>query len=101
MRNTIVTGAASGIGAAVAAACVAAGGKVLGVDRTETDVVADLSTPEGRADAVRVVSKLSGGRIDAVIACAGVSQGDPANTVSINFFGSTEFVAALRPLLQQ
>jgi len=100
MRTTVVTGAASGIGAATAAACAAAGGRVLGIDRAGAEIVADLSTPDGRVGAARAVSELSDGRIDAVIACAGVSSGDPANTVSINFFGSTALVAALRPLLE-
>ncbi|MEH3156700.1 MAG: hypothetical protein PGN29_15700 [Gordonia paraffinivorans] len=42
-----VTGSASGMGAAVVGRLRADGHQVIGVDRAEADVVADLSTPNG------------------------------------------------------
>src|SRR5438105_126873 len=51
MRTTVVTGAASGIGAAVRARLEAAGERVLGVDLRDAEVIADLARPEGRAAA--------------------------------------------------
>ena len=46
-----VTGSASGMGSAVAALLRADGHTVIGVDLRDADVIADLSTPQGRADA--------------------------------------------------
>ena len=51
MRTTVVTGAASGIGAAVRARLEAAGDRVVGVDLRDAEVTADLACPEGRATA--------------------------------------------------
>lgn len=44
--------------------------------------------PEGRALAVESVLRLSGGVLDGVVACAGVSGPTPL-TVRVNFFGVT------------
>ena len=52
MPITVVTGSASGIGAAVVKSLQASGHRVIGVDRQQADVVADLSSAEGRASAV-------------------------------------------------
>lgn len=63
-----MTGAASGIGAVTAEVIASRGNRVIGVDLHESDVVADLSTPEGRSDAARkTLEKAQGTGIDAVI----------------------------------
>ena len=49
MPITAITGSASGIGAAVSAALRAAGHQVIGIDRSNAEVIADLSTAQGRA----------------------------------------------------
>lgn len=73
MRTYVVTGAASGIGATTAEMIASRGDRVIGVDLNESDVVADLSTPEGRKEAVRkTLEKAQGTAIDAVIAAAGI-----------------------------
>jgi len=97
-RTYVVTGAASGIGAATSKLLKEAGNKVIGVDINDTDVVADLSTPQGRIDAANKAIELAGGNIDAVIACAGLAH-PIAKTVSVNYFGMTEFLDALAPTL--
>jgi NAD(P)-dependent dehydrogenase (short-subunit alcohol dehydrogenase family) len=51
-RTYVVTGAASGIGQATAALLRNRGHRVIGVDVRSVDVVADLSTPEGRQEAI-------------------------------------------------
>ena len=97
-RTYVVTGAASGIGAATSQMLKAAGNKVIGVDIHNTDVTADLSTVLGRHQAARDVIKATNGSIDAVIACAGLAS-STAKTVSVNYFGVTEFLFALQPTL--
>ncbi len=97
-RTYIVTGSASGIGAATANILKERGNNVIGVDLRNADVEADLSTPEGRSSAVAKAVELAGGTVDAVIACAGISAPAPI-TVAVNFFGVTEFLTALAPVL--
>jgi NAD(P)-dependent dehydrogenase (short-subunit alcohol dehydrogenase family) len=69
---------------------------VIGVDLHDADVCVDLSTPAGRTELVERVHDRSGGSIDAVIACAGVTS-DAA--VAVNYFGMVATLAGLRPLL--
>jgi NAD(P)-dependent dehydrogenase (short-subunit alcohol dehydrogenase family) len=99
-RTYVVTGSASGIGAATSDLLKERGAAVIGVDLHEADVVADLSNSRGRLSAVEDSIKLSGGNIDAVIACAGSIRAKPA-TVSINFFGVIEFLNLIRPTLEK
>jgi NAD(P)-dependent dehydrogenase (short-subunit alcohol dehydrogenase family) len=96
-RTYVVTGAASGIGAATAHLLRQRGGKVIACDRHETDVVADLTTSDGRAALVDGVTRLSGGRIDAIVANAG--GGPPETMLALNFFGAVATLEGLRPLL--
>ncbi|MCY0904081.1 SDR family NAD(P)-dependent oxidoreductase [Arthrobacter sp. H14-L1] len=97
-RTYIITGAGSGIGAATAGLLRERGASVIGVDLRGTEVTADLSTKEGRRDAAAKALELAGGRVDAVIACAGISAPSPL-TVSVNYFGVTEFLQLLAPAL--
>jgi NAD(P)-dependent dehydrogenase (short-subunit alcohol dehydrogenase family) len=97
-RTYVITGAASGIGAATAKILKASGDKVIGVDIKGSDVNEDLSTPAGRQEAANSAIEQSGGSIDAVIACAGLAHPN-AKTVSVNYFGVTEFLNALLPTL--
>jgi len=97
-RKYIVTGAASGIGAATVALLQERNATVYGVDIHGTDVIADLSTKEGRLDAAIKSIELCGGTIDGVIACAGLVH-PHAKTVSVNFFGVVEFLTAVLPAL--
>lgn len=98
----VVTGSASGIGAACAALLGDRGDRVVGVDRRDADVVADLGTAAGRAHAVAAVEAASGGALDGVVTCAGIAgaPGRPGSAlVSVNYFGTVELLAGLRPLL--
>jgi NAD(P)-dependent dehydrogenase (short-subunit alcohol dehydrogenase family) len=99
-RTYVVSGSASGIGAATAARLRGHGHRVVGVDMHDADVVADLSTVDGRALLVDGVHAATGGRIDGVVACAGISSGDPI-TVRVNFFGVVATLEGLRPLLAE
>jgi NAD(P)-dependent dehydrogenase (short-subunit alcohol dehydrogenase family) len=97
-RTTVVTGSASGIGAATRELLEGQGQRVVGVDLRDADVVADLATPAGRAAMVDGVRAAVGGAVDAVIACAGIAAEVPL-TVSVNFFGTVATLEGLRPLL--
>lgn len=98
MRTTVVTGSASGIGKALTALLRERGERVVGVDVHDADVVADLSTPDGRAGMVEAVRAATDGRIDAVVANAGLAHMTPA-TVAVNAFGAFATLEGLRPLL--
>lgn len=99
-RTYAITGSASGIGAATARLLRDAGHSVIGVDVNDAEINADLSTKEGRVHAAQEIEALSGGALDAVIACAGLAH-PIAKTVSVNYFGVTELLDALAPLLAE
>src|SRR3954454_15215153 len=77
MSTAIVTGSASGIGAAITALLREDGWDVLGVDVAEgDDLHADLTAREGNREAVHAaVARF--GRLDAVIPTAGVQHVAP------------------------
>jgi NAD(P)-dependent dehydrogenase (short-subunit alcohol dehydrogenase family) len=96
-RTYVVTGAASGIGAATSRYLRERGGRVIACDLRDADVIADLTTSQGRAQLVKGVTRLSGGSIDAIVANAG---GGPAETMlSLNFFGTVATLEGLRSLM--
>lgn len=98
-RTSVITGAASGIGKATKELLEQRGERVIGVDLHDAEVVADLSTAEGRAGLVDAVRKVSGGRIDAIYANAGLALPAPA-TVAVNFFGAVATLEGLRPMMK-
>ncbi len=89
MKIAVVTGAASGIGAAVRTQFLETGMRVIGVDLRDSDVRADLSTDTGRHQAVAAVLALAGGPIDQLVCCAGLGpQVEPvARIAAVNYFG--------------
>lgn len=97
-RTYVVTGAASGIGKTTTALLREAGNTVIGVDLKGVEVSGDLSTPEGRVAAAAEATRLAGGTVDAVIACAGLSI-PKVITAAVNYYGMTEFLEAMQPAL--
>ncbi|NYD56823.1 NAD(P)-dependent dehydrogenase (short-subunit alcohol dehydrogenase family) [Nocardioides marinisabuli] len=100
-RTYVVSGSASGIGAATAALLRDSGDRVIGVDLRDAEVSADLSTAAGRAEAVAGVLALTD-VVHGVVPCAGVAGltgVDPALVVSVNYFGALGLVRGLRPAM--
>ena len=98
-----VTGSASGMGAATAARLRADGHRVIGVDIAEADVVADLSTPEGRSYAVRRVLEAADGRLNGAVMAAGLGPSGGTDRLrriaEVNVLGVVELLERWRPAL--
>lgn len=102
MGTFVITGSASGMGAATQALLVASGHHVIGVDLQGARIIADLSTPAGRHLAIEAVQEQADGVLDGAVLYAGIggtTGRDPGRLVSLNYFGSVEMFEALRPLL--
>jgi NAD(P)-dependent dehydrogenase (short-subunit alcohol dehydrogenase family) len=101
MSTYVVSGSASGIGAAISAQLSDRGHRVIGVDLRGAEVIADLATQSGRDAAVQAVAGLTD-HVDGVVPCAGVAgltDTDSRLVVSLNFFGAVALVRGLRPLM--
>jgi NAD(P)-dependent dehydrogenase (short-subunit alcohol dehydrogenase family) len=101
MATIAITGSASGIGAAIRRRLEAEGKSVIGVDLRGAEVNADLSTPPGRAAALRGVLDACGGALDGAVACAGLGPQveDHAKIVAVNYFAAQATLAGLREAL--
>ncbi|MFC9789427.1 SDR family oxidoreductase [Rhodococcus sp. NPDC127528] len=102
MATYVLTGAASGLGAATKARLEADGHRVIGVDIHNADVNVDLSTAEGRREAIEAVTGLLDGKLDGFVPFAGLAAatGRPAGKlIAVNYFGAIELLEGLRPLL--
>jgi len=120
--TVLVTGAASGLGRAVAAAVTAAGGRALLVDRVAVGsqdgqgvpegalaTVTDLSDTAAAEDAIRALIDQAGG-VDAVVTAAGtdrcgalgdVPAGEWERVVAVNLFGTAAVIRAALPALKE
>ena len=101
-RTVVVTGSASGMGAATKARLEADGQRVIGVDLRDADVVADLGTEAGRSAAIDAVTERADGVIDGLVTWAGVAgltKTAGSLLASVNYFGSVALLDGLRPLL--
>lgn len=101
-RTVVVTGSASGMGAATVARLRAAGDRVIGVDQRDADVLADLATPAGRQAAVDGVTAAVDGALDGLVTWAGLAglTDVPGHRLAaVNYFGTVALLEGLRPLL--
>jgi 3alpha-hydroxysteroid 3-dehydrogenase len=98
----VVTGSASGLGAALVAGLAEQGHRVIGIDRHRADIVADLETAAGRQAAIEAARERADGRLDGLVSCAGLSplHDDAAAVVSVNYFGALAVLDGLRPALE-
>jgi NAD(P)-dependent dehydrogenase (short-subunit alcohol dehydrogenase family) len=113
MGTVLVTGGASGLGAAICAAIVDDGGTALVLDRQRPreDLphrVVDLADTRSAEEAVRSIVDASGGRLDAVVTAAGIDRcGKLADVdgkeweqvVAVNLLGTAAVVRAGLPYL--
>lgn len=103
MPTTLLTGSASGIGAATRKALETAGHRVIGVDLHQADICGDLSHASGRQAVLQQALQLCNGVLDGLVLCAGLGPQvqPPSKAVSVNFFGVTELLDGLLPALQK
>jgi 3-oxoacyl-[acyl-carrier protein] reductase len=103
-RRAIVTGAASGMGAATVKRLVADGAEVIAVDRAGVDVVADLATDAG----IAAVIAAAGDRLDILVNNAGICPVAPLaetndavwqSALDVNVTAPFKLSRALAPLL--
>ncbi len=101
--TSVVTGSASGIGAAVRRQLEVAGHGVIGVDLHDAEVIGNLATAEGRRAALAAVLARCGGRLDAVALCAGLGTTfEPATTIAqVNYHGVIDLLDGLLPALRR
>jgi NAD(P)-dependent dehydrogenase (short-subunit alcohol dehydrogenase family) len=98
MGTIAVTGSAGGIGGAIRRRIEAAGHRVVGVDQRDAEVIADLSSADGRADAVRAVRALATDGLDGLVVAAGIggsTSAPPSMVVRINYFGAVALLDGL------
>lgn len=96
-----MTGGATGIGAAIKQSLRNDGHRVIVVDIKEADIVADLSTSDGRQAAIQGIVDAAPDGLDGFVACAGVGANvpNPALIANVNFYGTTELVAGVKDLV--
>lgn len=98
-----VSGAASGMGHAAATQLRDDGHRVIGVDLRDADVIADLSTAQGRTQAAAAVCDIADGRLDGAVLAAGVGplpgRQNVPTILSVNYFGVTDLLRAWQPML--
>lgn len=100
-KTIVVTGATTGIGAALREHLQAEGHQVINVDIRDADIVADLTTVVGRAAALQAITTQCPEGIDGFVPCAGLGPQHPSlsRIVSLNFFAVRAMTEALLPLL--
>lgn len=96
MGTYVLTGGATGIGAAIKEKLRAQGHRVVIIDLKDGDYLADLGDPKARQATITKVST-EVPVIDGLITCAGVASQfpDPGKILQINYFGTTEVIEGL------
>jgi NAD(P)-dependent dehydrogenase (short-subunit alcohol dehydrogenase family) len=115
LGNVLITGGASGLGAATVEAVLAAGGRPLVLDRNAPSakvdhVQADLADRAATEDAVAALVAAGGGRLQAVFTAAGIDSCGPfgevpadewERVVAVNLLGTARVVRAALPHLER
>jgi NAD(P)-dependent dehydrogenase (short-subunit alcohol dehydrogenase family) len=103
MGTYAITGSASGMGRETAQRLRDEGHIVVGVDIKDADVLADLSTAQGRKEAADGVLAASGGKLNGAVLAAGLGPGPgrdrPRQIAQVNYLGVVELLGAWRPAL--
>ena len=103
MGMYLVTGAASGIGAAIKSGLEAENHQVIGVDLRDSDLSADLSDEVQLKSVVSEVLERTPDGLDGLVPCAGVGPEVPNKAIiaQINYFAVVDLVDALMPALEK
>jgi len=103
MGTAVITGAASGIGACVRKRLEAQGYDIIGIDLEGEAISADLSTKEGRQDAIDQTLEKAGGKIDRLVLAAGLGGHleDGQLVVRVNYFGAVELLDGFQDALSE
>jgi NAD(P)-dependent dehydrogenase (short-subunit alcohol dehydrogenase family) len=98
MGTYVITGGASGIGAAIGQQLRDEGHTILVVDIKAADISADLGTADGRAQAASAIRKATADGLAGLVCCAGLGSHVPdrALITAVNYFGTVELVEGLR-----
>lgn len=101
MATYLVTGAGSGMGSQVAQRLSEDGHRVIGVDLAGAQIQADLSTADGRREAISRVLTECGGVLDGAVLAAGLgpTPGRERTIVEVNTAGAAQLLTGLRPAL--
>lgn len=95
----VVTGAASGMGKASADKLRAEGHEVIGVDLRDVEVIGDLSTNQGRSNAVAEVLEKAQGNLDGAVFAAGIGPVPNFDVfpkiAEVNYLGVVELLEGL------
>ena len=96
-----MTGGATGIGAAIKKNLRNEGHWVIVVDIKDADIIADLSSSEGRQAAIQGIMSAAPDGLDGFVACAGIGANVPKPVLiaNVNYYGTTELVAGLKDLV--
>lgn len=101
MGTYVITGGSSGIGAAIVEQLQSEGHRVLVVDIQQADIVADLSSAEGRRAAIEAIREAAQDELTGLVTCAGVGAHIPHKGLiaAVNYFGSVALIEGLQPIL--
>lgn len=101
MKTYLMSGGATGIGAAIKTMLRNAGHRVVVIDLKDADINVDLADLNARAEAIATARQLCSNGLDGVITCAGVASHfpDTGKIISINYFGTTQLVDGVADLL--
>lgn len=96
-----ITGGATGIGAAVKQQWLDAGHQVVVVDIKDADIVADLSTEDGRKAAIEGIKAAAPDGLDGFVPCAGLGPHVKPHSLitSVNYFGAVAVTNGVFDLL--
>jgi len=103
MGQYILTGGATGIGAAVKHQLLEAGHNVLVIDIQQADIQADLSKATERDAAIDTIFRKFPDGIDGFIPCAGLGPHVKPHSLlaKVNYFAVVSMTQALKPLLEK
>ena len=101
MGTYALTGSASGIGATLKEALAAQGHDLITIDIKDADIIADLTTQEGRESVIAAVLERAPDGLDGFVPLAGLGGGTAPDLLitKLNYFGTVVLVEGLREAL--